>query len=199
MPPRPCSQLFALCRVVLTCFLFGRFNRMAFFFQEFCDSMKGLRLSYMKVVWYKDPGSLWLCDVEFCAGRFITARVRKTRKSPVETVRILVEDFFRRIHKAFAVVSVFWFEQVRFDTQWLNLSPIDEVLQRECSWIFAIDTSEKGAMFLRMLLRGELGCYSLYKTAEKEIRLSIVRRARSLPVFQRIIDCTPDSEQQLSS
>ena len=55
-----------------------------------------------------------------------------------------------------------------------------------------LDTSHKGAFFLRFLLGGELGYYSLQQTTEKEIRLCIVRHARSLPVFQRIVDTTPD-------
>ena len=166
------------------------------FLQEFCDSIRGLHFVFSKVTVYNDPSALWLCEVQFCAGRFITARVRKTRKSAIETVRIGVKDFFRRIHQAFGVVSVFWFKEVRSGTQWRNLLPIDEVIQQECSWIFGMDTSRKGAMLLRILLRGELGCYSFCTTAEKEIRLSIVRRARSLPVFQLIIDRTPDVDHE---
>ena len=97
------------------------------FAKEFCDCIK--EFSIVPVKWYKDPSSLWLCQVVFYAGKFITARVRREIGDPVETVQILVKDFFSRIHKAFAVVSVFWFDQVRFGMQWLNISPISEVIQ----------------------------------------------------------------------
>ena len=140
----------------------------------------------------EDTAPLWLCSVEFSYGRFITAIVRFGKDAVPKRVQIFVTDFFHRIHRAFSLVSVFWMRQVLTGTQRRDLSPVSELVQRECSWIFALDTSHKGAFFLRFLLGGELGYYSLQQTTEKEIRLCIVRRARSLPVFQRIVDTTPD-------
>ena len=137
-----------------------------------------------------DVAPLWLCRVQFCYGLFITARVRRRKDAPPETVQIFVKDFFHRIHQAFAVVSTFWMEQVLSGTQRRDLSPVSNLVQRECSWVLALDTSDRGAFCLRFLLGGELGYYSLQKSTEKEIRLCIVRRARSIPVFQSIIDHT---------
>ena len=134
---------------------------------------------------------LWLRQVKFCFGDFIIARVRRSRDGRPHSVMILVKKFFHRVHKAFAAVSVFWFGQVRAGTCRRNLSPVSVFIQRECSWIFGFDTSDKGAFLLRYLLGGELGYYSLSNTPESEIRRSIVLCGRSLPVFQSIIDHTP--------
>ena len=139
---------------------------------------------------YEAVVPLWLCRVQFCSGHFITARVRRSRDAPVETVQIFVRDFFHRIHYAFSVVSVFWMKQVLDDTQRLDLSPVSGSIQRECGWILGLDTSDKGAFCLRFLLGGVLGYYSLPGTPEMKIRRAIVRRGRSLPVFQRIIERT---------
>jgi hypothetical protein len=158
--------------------------------EVFCKTMKGLSLSFARVDYIRDPSSFWLCEVKFCAKPLITASIRRSRNDRVEIVHIPVEDFFHRIHKAFAVVSVFWHKQVVLGTQWWSLSPVSETVQRECSWIFGIDTANKGSLLLRMLLREELGCYSLAKTPDLEIRDCIVERARSLPVFQKIMDHT---------
>ena len=166
------------------------------FEKEFCRVIE--ECSMLPVKWRKSLSSLWLCQIRFCAGKYITALVRCERTGPIIPVQFLVEDFFTRIHKAFAVVSVFWFDQVRFGMQWRNISAVSEEVQQECSWIFAVDTSQKGALLLRMLLRGVMGCYSLHSTSEREVRLSIVRSARDLPVFQRIIDRTPDENGKLS-
>jgi hypothetical protein len=179
-------------------FLFGRFISMATDYEkEFCRVME--EFSIVPVKWYKSLSSLWLCQIRFCAGKFITALVRCERDGPIIPVQILEKEFFTRIHKAFAIVSVFWFDQVRFGMQWRNLSPVSEAIQQECSWIFAVDTSQKGALLLRMLLRGYLGCYSLHSTSEREVRLSIVRSSRTLPVFDRIVDRTMDKHGKLLS
>ena len=166
--------------------------------EVFCKTMKGLSLSFARVDYIRDPSSFWLCEVKFCAKPLITASIRRDRNARVETVHIPVEDFFHRIRKAFAVVSVFWHKQVVLGAQWRSLSPVSETVQRECSWIFGIDTADKGSLLLRMLLRGELGCYSLRLMSDVEIRKSIVRRARQLPVFQKIIDHTRVAEWHLS-
>ena len=138
----------------------------------------------------EDITRFWLCDVYFCSGPFVTARIRRSGTAQPETVQIFVREFFARIHKAFSVVSEFWMSQVLQDTQRRTLSPVSVLIQRECSWVLALDTSCKGAFFLRFLLGGVLGYYSLSRDSEKKIRLSIVRRARSLPAFQKIVDCT---------
>ena len=158
--------------------------------EVFCKTMKGLSLSFARVDYIRDPSSFWLCEVKFCAKPLITASIRRDRNARVETVHIPVGNFFHRIRKAFAVVSVFWHKQVVLGTQWRSLSPVSETVQRECSWIFGIDTASKGSMLLRMLLRGELGCYSLASTPDLEIRDCIAERARSSPVFRKIIDRT---------
>ena len=95
-----------------------------------------------------------------------------------------------RIEMAFRTVSTFWYRQILLGTQWQTLVTVDSVVQRECSWIFGIDTAKKGALLLRMLLRGVLGNYSLASTPDREIRKSIVRRARNLPVYNKIVECT---------
>ena len=160
------------------------------FHEAFCEAVQGLTLSFARVNYIADPSSFWLCEVKCCAAPLITARIRRRRSSKVETVHIPVKNFFHRIHRAFAVVSVFWHGQVVDGTQWRSLSPVDETVQRECSWVFGIDTASKGSLLLRMLLRGELGCYFPVSTPDMKIRRSIVQRGRNLPVFQKIIDRT---------
>ena len=140
----------------------------------------------------RDASYFWLCRVEFCHRAFITAWVLRRPYGKPHKLRFLVKDFFHRIHLAFKYVSLFWWDQVKAGTQSLSLSPMGNFIRRECSWVLGEDTSEKGAFLLRSLLRKELGYYSLSETSEKEIRDSIVRQGRSLPVFQCIIDHTPD-------
>ena len=168
------------------------------FHEAFCEAMQGLTLSFARVDCTPDPSSFWLCEIKFCAAPLITASIRRSRNARVETVHVPVKVFFARIHRAFAVVSVFWHKQVVRGTQWRSLSPVDKTVQRECSWVFGIDTANKGSMLLRMLLRGELGCYSLHLISDVEIRKSIVQRARQLPVFQQIMDRTRVVEWHMS-
>ena len=160
--------------------------------EVFCETMKGKTLSFARVDYIKDPSSFWLCEVKFCAKPMITASIRRSRDARVETVHIPVEDFFRRIHKAFAVVSVFWHKQVVQGTQRRFFCPVGKTVQRECSWVLGVDTANRGSLLLRMLLCEVLGCYSLALTPDLEIRDCIVERARSLPVFQKIIEHTHD-------
>ena len=184
MPPRPCAQF---------CFVLGRFNVFVLSWQVLIifSSMAFRSSRDLCVVnLCEDITRLWLCDIYFCSGMFITARIRRSIEAPPETVQIFAREFFARIHKAFSVVSVFWMSQVLQGTQRRTLSPVSRLIQRECSWVFALDTSHKGAFYLRFLLGGVLGYHSLSRDPEKKIRLRIVRRGRSLPVFQKIVDCT---------
>ena len=160
------------------------------FTEAFCEAVKGYNLSFTRMECIRYPSDYWLCEVQFGATPVITARVRRTRSAGIETVNIGEKDFFRRIEMAFRTVSTFWYRQILHGTQWQTLVAVDPVVQRECSWVFGIDTAEKGALLLRMLLRGVLGNYSLASTPDREIRKSIVRRARNLPVYNKIVECT---------
>ena len=81
---------------------------------------------------------LWLCEVVFCAGHCITARVRHSRDSPPVIAQILVEDFFHRIHQAFSAVSVFWFQQILCGGDRHNLAPVSVKIQRESASGFLV-------------------------------------------------------------
>ena len=166
--------------------------------EAFCEAVQGYTLSFTRVECIRYPSDYWLCAVEFCATPVVTAKVRRSRNAQIETVHIHEKDFFHRIHVAFGIVSVFWHGQVVHGLQWRTLSPLCKLVQRECSWILGIDTADKGAMLLRMLLRGVLGCYSTVSTPDSAIRKSIVRRGRNLPVFQKIVDRTHNEDVLLS-
>ena len=115
------------------------------------------------------------------------SRFQHTSKS----VSIPAADFFPRVHEAFTLLAQFWYTEAAFGTQHSRLEPIDVAVQRECSWVFGIDTSVKGAYFLRAMLGGTLGYYSMHRTPAEDIRRSIRSQLREMPVFQMIVNLTP--------
>jgi hypothetical protein len=131
----------------------------------------------------------WLCGIESVRDGFAFVQVRRSRCAEIKTVRIAVGEFFERVNEAYDVVTEFWLQQIRRNTQHRNPCRVDLKIQRESSWILGIDLSEKGEFCLRFLIGEVLGYYSLQETSQDDICAAML--CRKLPSFQQLVDRTP--------
>ena len=142
---------------------------------------------------FKPSCHRWLCEVQAASDGFVNCRVRHSiRCQDTKIVMIPAEEFFPRVHKAFGVVAAFWMYQDSAGLNERDFTPIPRDVQRECSWILGLDTSDKGAFFLRAMLAGVLGHYSTCKTSIDEIRRTVFSQLREIPVFDIVVKLTPD-------
>ena len=141
---------------------------------------------------YRPNCHRWLCKIEGVDNGLVICRVRRSRyQLTTKSISVPAAEFFPRVHQASGVVAQFWYTEAAFDTQRSRLEPVDVQIQRECSWILGIDTSDKGAYFLRAMLGGTLGYYSMHETTADDIRRLIRSQLREMPVFQMIVNLTP--------